>query len=256
MPDYRADPSLQLFYKDVGASFAGAPEAAGENALYKGTRLIVNAAKYPPGQLDIWAQEAADIDALIGSFNALTMQGHNAQALKPPPSVNVAANGGLQKYGAIAVFYARQYHISPLLFLSQIQHESNWNPRAVSPVGAQGLGQVMPATGRGVGLRDPFDPTQNLEASCKVDIGNYDTLRQISKIDAADKDSYMLAAYNAGAGGVAKAIRKARQSNNIAANVPLPYRYAEPFLPSETRNYVKLILRDTGLYVTFVNSVR
>ena len=68
---------------------------------------------------------------------------------------------------ALATEKAQKYGIPVNLFLALVQAESTWRVDAVSPAGAQGLGQLMPATAAGLGCDDPFDPEQNLEASAK-----------------------------------------------------------------------------------------
>lgn len=67
--------------------------------------------------------------------------------------------------------------VSPQLIAAQIEAESNWNPRAVSPVGAQGLSQFMPGTwdtfgqdgDPGNGVEDPFDPVDAIMAQGRYD---------------------------------------------------------------------------------------
>jgi hypothetical protein len=53
------------------------------------------------------------------------------------------------------------------LLASLIATESSFNPRAVSPCGAQGLGQLLPATAKDLGVSDPFDPEQNIAGTAK-----------------------------------------------------------------------------------------
>lgn len=50
------------------------------------------------------------------------------------------------------------------LLTSLVQVESSGNPSAVSPAGAQGLFQLMPATATSLGISNPFDPSQNIQA--------------------------------------------------------------------------------------------
>jgi soluble lytic murein transglycosylase len=95
-----------------------------------------------------------------------------------------------------------------------IQVESMWDPDAVSPKGAMGLMQLMPATAKGHGVTDPFDPAQNVEA------GIAELSVQLRKHE--NEISMALAAYNAG--GVAVKRYK---------GIP-PYR--------ETMDYVKKVL--------------
>ena len=69
-------------------------------------------------------------------------------------------------YRQVASDIAAKYNIPANPFHSLISHESAWNPRARSRAGAIGLGQLMPATARGLGV-DPYDPVQNLEGAAK-----------------------------------------------------------------------------------------
>jgi hypothetical protein len=90
---------------------------------------------------------------------------------------------------------AKNYDVNPLLVDSLIQVESNYNPLAVSPKGAQGLMQLMPATAQRFGVTDSFDPKQNIEAGVR-----YFKLLQ----DTFQDDRLAIAAYNAGEKAVAK----------------------------------------------------
>ncbi len=107
---------------------------------------------------------------------------------------------------------ARKYGIDPAMFLRLIQQESSFNPSAVSPKGAIGLGQLMPDTAQELGV-DPTDPMQNLEGAAKY------LSQQLKRFGSPE---LALAAYNAGPTRVARLGRVP----NIA----------------ETQNYVKTIL--------------
>lgn len=63
--------------------------------------------------------------------------------------------------------YAHRYRVPPELIGALIDVESGWNPRAVSPKGAMGLMQLMPATARRFGAFDPFDVEQNVAAGTR-----------------------------------------------------------------------------------------
>jgi hypothetical protein len=88
---------------------------------------------------------------------------------------------------------ASRWNVSAALLAAQIQAESAFNPRAVSPAGAQGIAQFMPGTAASYGLRNPFDPVAAIDAQAHM---MSDLLRQFRSIPLA------LAAYNAGPGAV------------------------------------------------------
>lgn len=90
---------------------------------------------------------------------------------------------------------SRQYDVNPALVDSVIQVESNYNPFAVSPKGAQGIMQLLPSTARRFGVRNTFDPKQNIEGGVKYLKFLQDTFKD---------DRLAVAAYNAGEKAVAK----------------------------------------------------
>jgi len=90
--------------------------------------------------------------------------------------------------------YAALNRVPPALVRAVIETESGFNPRAVSPKGAMGLMQLMPSIVKERGVRDPFDPDQNLEAGTAL---LADLLREYGGDYAK-----ALAAYNAGRGAV------------------------------------------------------
>lgn len=72
-----------------------------------------------------------------------------------------------QNYDSIIEGAAKQYNVDPALIRGLIQTESSGNPNAKSEKGAQGLGQLMPATAKGLGVTDPNDPQQNIYGTAK-----------------------------------------------------------------------------------------
>jgi transglycosylase-like protein with SLT domain/D-alanyl-D-alanine carboxypeptidase-like protein len=88
---------------------------------------------------------------------------------------------------------AQRWNVGAALLSAQIYAESNFNPFAQSPAGAQGIAQFMPGTARSMGLENPFDPEQAIDAQAHL---MRDLLRRFGSVPLA------LAAYNAGAGAV------------------------------------------------------
>ncbi|WP_457681596.1 lytic transglycosylase domain-containing protein [Thermovibrio sp.] len=116
-------------------------------------------------------------------------------------------------------FYAKRYGLPERLFLELVRAESNFNPKAVSPKGAMGLCQLMPQTARKLGVKNPFDPDENLNAGA----------RYLKELYLKYRDwKLALAAYNAGE----KAVER------YGMKVP-PYR--------ETVNYVRKIIKRSKL---------
>jgi soluble lytic murein transglycosylase-like protein len=88
---------------------------------------------------------------------------------------------------------AAHWNVSAALLAAQLMAESNFNPFAVSPAGAEGIAQFIPSTAASYGLADPFDPLEAMEAEAHL---MSDLIGQFGSPQLA------LAAYNAGPGAV------------------------------------------------------
>lgn len=100
---------------------------------------------------------------------------------------------------AVAREAAVRHGIQPVGYLNLIQRESGWNPNAVSPAGALGLLQIMPATAADLGV-DPMDPKAAIEAGAAYLVWARSWLKgQGVPVESWDTT---LAAYNGGIGNV------------------------------------------------------
>jgi soluble lytic murein transglycosylase-like protein len=132
-------------------------------------------------------------------------------AVTPPEPSETKPPTGLDE--AVEQIAAR-YSLRPELLHSVIKVESNYNPYAVSPKGAQGLMQLIPETARRFGVGNSFNPLENIEGGARY-------LRYLIDLYGEENGQLVLAAYNAGEAAVAK-----------YGGVP-PYR--------ETQNYLLLV---------------
>ncbi|KOR25043.1 transglycosylase SLT domain-containing protein [Clostridium sp. L74] len=120
---------------------------------------------------------------------------------------------------------SKKYRIDKGLLMAVIKQESDFNPNCISNAGAQGLMQLMPGTAREVGVTNPFDIEQNIDGGAKY-------LKKMLDMHGNVKE-LALAAYNAGPGTLQwRGVKNVSDINK---------------LPSETRNYVKNIMKNYGV---------
>jgi len=132
---------------------------------------------------------------------------------------------------------SRRQGVDYRLVLAVIQQESAFNPKATSGVGARGLMQIMPATGRGLGVRnanDLYNPLVNIRAGIKYLKQLWDRFTDFSWSQLASFNPFnvqqvkmAVAAYNAGPGAVSR-----------YGTVP-PYRETRDYVVKVLRNYVE-----------------
>jgi len=145
----------------------------------------------------------------------LTIVAAYAASHRARPCVDASAPPTIESHITEA---ACRYAVSRELIVAVIEVESQFNTRAVSHRGAQGLMQLMPATAASLGVRDAFDPRDNIN-------GGVRHLRWLmNRFD--DDVPTVLAAYNAGEKAVLKNQR----------------------VPRETREYVKQVMRRMNRY--------
>lgn len=185
-------------------------------------RLIINnvTRSLPPGRSARRAQRHAwfwrATSPRLDAADALRLE-----ALTPVAARNLSGGGRSkvvrdirQAFGAEIAVAARKANVSEALLIALVAAESAGKPNAVSPKGAQGLGQLMPATAKRFGVKDASDPAQNLRGAAEY----LSLLLKLYKGDAL----LALAGYNAGEGAVSR------------------YKGVPPF--NETRDYVPIVL--------------
>jgi soluble lytic murein transglycosylase-like protein len=183
------------------------------------------------GLLALFATQAhAQIYTWRDANGNLVLSDHQVQGAVAVKSFPVPASAGVRAtrfvpadltrgYDDLIVEHSRQQGVREALVRAVVQVESAFNPYARSPKGAMGLMQLMPAVAREFGVKNPFNPAENIRAGVAY-------LRRL--LDRYDNNEQLaLAAYNAGPGAVDK----------HGQRVP-PYR--------ETKNYVLKVDKIAG----------
>jgi len=171
---------------------------------------VLKSSQKGEGQFRVDGKNFLSLTKATNNLAANTVNSVNkAQAV-----VKNIANPSRQEIMDIIAHMASKYNVDEKLVTAVVRQESGFNPKATSHCGAMGLMQLMPATAKGLGVKDAYNPVQNVEGGVKHLKGLL--ARYNGNVVLA------LAAYNAGGGNVDK------------------YGGVPPF--KETQNYVKNIL--------------
>jgi len=155
-----------------------------------------------------------DEDGVMHFTNTPTSSTMNFKLfLKEKPKINPRYS--TKRYDDIITNASQQHGVSFPLLKAIIKAESGFDPQAVSKKGAKGLMQIMPENFKPLGIRDPFDPSQNIHAGARYFKQMYDRFK--------GKLPLSLAAYNAGPTAVER------------------YKTVPPY--EETEEYVKRVLK-------------
>ncbi len=130
-------------------------------------------------------------------------------------------------YDKLISYHSNSHGVDPSLVKAVVMAESNFNPYAVSPKGAQGLMQLMPDTAKLMKVTDPFDPDDNIRGGTKY-------LKFLEETFQGNLE-LMLAAYNAGPSRVIE--------NKM--NIP-PIEETRTFIKKVKQFYNKLKYRNEG----------
>ncbi|HEX9163454.1 MAG TPA: lytic transglycosylase domain-containing protein [Thermoanaerobaculia bacterium] len=185
------------------------------NAVFKLSQLLPD--RYVTRELSLFDKRwVADEDLMPGGAAAAQRNVFIEEMAKINNAIHREFFSAAMPYGDIINQKAAKYSVDPLLVAAVIEQESMFRHTAHSQVGARGLMQLMPKTGRWMGARDLYNPEQNVDAGVKY----------IKYLQSRFDGNIMktIAAYNAGEGNV-------RRYNGVP-----PFR--------ETRQYVRRVLNN------------
>ena len=188
-----ADFASQLISASASAGSTAATGNTGTAALGATASLLGLA---PTAAAGATAAAPAGTTGSLAGATAAAPSGTTGSLAGPTAAAPSGTTGSLAgvPYGDEITAAARRNGVDPALLAGLVRQESNFNAAAVSPAGARGLTQLMPATAAGLGVANPSDPVQALEGGARY-------LRR--QLDAFGGDvTKALAAYNAGPGAV------------------------------------------------------
>ncbi len=117
------------------------------------------------------------------------------------PKLSPAQAGKITYY---LLSFSEQYQVDPRLVVAMIIAESDFDPNSTSSTGAAGLGQLMPDTGKELGLSNPYSIEQNLQGSIYYLHTRLNMYSSPANNSTFEQIRLAMAAYNAGAGAVKK----------------------------------------------------
>ncbi|MFH1061234.1 MAG: transglycosylase SLT domain-containing protein [Pseudomonadota bacterium] len=183
-----------------GGQSSGLPTLAGQS-LPRGTTPL--GLKRPSSQTSQAAKSAAQV--------AYTKSARPAAKTRTQTQAPAAASSAGGDYEELIQAAAQRHGVSPHLVKAVVTAESDFDPQVVSGAGAMGLMQLMPGTAKDLGVKDPFDPAQNIDGGTRY------LAQMLERFDGDEKKA--LAAYNWGPGNVERGGR----------------------MPAETRNYLQKV---------------
>ncbi len=193
------------------AAFAGITPRAMELVVFRSDRSMVVEKYSVDGTLALLTLPGGGVMGVPSRLIA-----HHYPGYVPPPDLSDPAERlpADLPYRKLIARYCQKYKMDWKLVAALIRVESNFDPKAVSPKGAEGLMQLMPSTQKEMGVTNPFSPEQNIRAGVHY-------LRRL--LDAFQGDLELtLAAYNAGIGRV--------QRHDAVPPIPETQRYVARIL--------------------------
>jgi len=196
--------SIQMRMQEIQSKFGSSPV---------NSHPILKAGQFKPGMTQPTSTTGVTFEQILATkMKTPTGGGTAASHVK-----NFALSSKSANYDSIINEAAQKYNVDTKFIKAIIQQESGFNPNATSWCGAMGMMQLMPETAKGLGVKNAYDPKDNIMGGVKY------IKQQLDRFGGDRRKA--LAAYNAGPGAVLK-----------HGGVP-PYK--------ETQNYVRNIM---GMY--------
>jgi len=171
------------------AMFSDADDSqSGETAGLLSTDLFMAIRNSVRAPLISGQERLANLPVSPSESDVPAVEAHSADHMGGKPA------SGEEQYASIIASAAAANGLDPKLIESVIRTESDFNAEAQSPVGAQGLMQLMPETAAELGVADPFDPAENIQAGSRY-------LKRLMNRYHGDT-KLALAAYNWGMGNL------------------------------------------------------
>jgi hypothetical protein len=195
---------VQGVFQDLGVQL---PRVSRDQA--RAGREVASMAEARPGDLLFFNEPVSHVAIYLGDGQMIHAAGRgkdvritdvyetptHIRRIDPPATSGGARPAAGTSFDALFASEGAEHGVDPALLAAVARAESGLDPTAVSPAGAQGLMQLMPATAQGLGVADPFDPAQAVDGAARL-------LR--SHLDRFGSVELALAAYNAGAGAVSR----------------------------------------------------
>lgn len=196
------------------------------------------------------AMSGDDVERMLSVANALRGAGERERSIELGRRAIAVARGRADarayrfvypiREGELIATEAAKRGVDPALVAAVIRQESGFNPRATSPVGARGMMQMMPRVARALARSEkitPWDPAMLYRPEINIRLG-------VAHLDAFvahyDHPARALAAYNAGGSRVTRWSKRAGAKD--------PELFIERIRFDETRDYVRIVLRNRDMY--------
>lgn len=189
----------------------------------------------------------------IESPALVKMGGSSISSALRLPAKKISQNESVK----LAKAQGARFGVDSALILGVITQESGFNANAISPVGAQGMMQLMPATVKHINSNSPisiktaFHPGQNIAGGTWYLRSLYNQFKAYPEIQ---RWQFALASYNGGIGRVSSAIQKVSKLKKKPTK-QVSWIEISSYLPTETRHYVPAVMAHTQYYRRLIKAI-